>query len=120
MQRSCNTLDGESKSLVTSDILRVKCLNFIRRWVCGWIAIASGVTWIVGIFTIRETAYYSRDLIAPASNYAPISSLRSTLGITSGYNKNLSFFTALYNNIAVAGYPAILWTGLTVGVFVGW
>lgn len=90
------------------------------RWICGWIAIASGVTWLIGIFTIHETAYYGRDVSAPSSVYGPKKSLTKLLGVTSGYDKNMSLFTAMYNNIAVIGYPAILWAGLTVGTFVGW
>lgn len=90
------------------------------RWVCGWIAIASGTTWIIGIFTIHETAYYGRDISLPATACGPNKNFGKRLGITSGYNKDMSIFTAVYNNIGVIGYPAILWAGLTVGSFVGW
>ena len=90
------------------------------RWVCGWIAIASGITWLAGIFTIHETAYYDRDVSAPPHVYPPKKSLTHMLGVTSGYNQHATFLTALYSNIGVMGYPAILWAGLTVGTFVGW
>lgn len=90
------------------------------RWICGWIAIASGVTWLIGIFTILETAYYGRDVTAPASYYGSKKSFVKMLSMTSGYNKHMSFSTAIYTNIGVLGYPAILWAGLTIGTFVGW
>lgn len=90
------------------------------RWICGWIAIASSVTWLIGIFTIHETAYYDRDVSAPASLYGPKKTSLKMLGVTSGYNEHLSLFAAVYRNIGVIGYPAILWAGLTVGTFVGW
>ena len=72
------------------------------------------------IFTIHETAYYDRDVSAPPSLYGPKKTSLKMLGVTSGYNEHLSLFAAVYRNIGVIGYPAILWAGLTVGTFVGW
>lgn len=90
------------------------------RWICGWIAIASCVTWVFGIFSIHETAYYHRDVNLPHSHYGPKKTFVQQLALHSGYNKDLSVFTALYNTVAVATYPPIFWAGLTVGCFVGW
>ena len=89
------------------------------RWICGWIAIASGITWLIGIFTIHETAYYGRDISAPASVYGSKASFTKMLSVSSGYNKHMSLYTGVYNNVGVLGHPAVLWAGLTVGTFVG-
>lgn len=40
------------------------------RWICGWLAIASAVTRVIGVFTIYETAYYRRGPDTPYS-YVP-------------------------------------------------
>lgn len=90
------------------------------RWICWWIAIASGATWVVGIFTIHETGYLHRDVSLPASHFGPKKSFRQMLGLRTGYNPNLSILTAFTNNISVVSYPAVLWAGLTVGCYVGW
>ncbi|KAL3479420.1 MFS general substrate transporter [Aspergillus californicus] len=82
------------------------------RWVCGWIAIASGVTLLVGLATIRETAHY------PGRRRLPYP--RDLLDFKAGFNPGTNIWSVTKSCIAVAAYPAVLWTGLTAGVFVGW
>jgi MFS family permease len=85
-----------------------------------WIAIAAGVTWVVAIFTVNETAYYNRDVKAPESAYGPKNTFVQRMGVTIGYNKDQNIFTAFVNTLAVASYPGVFWSGITVGTFVGW
>jgi MFS family permease len=87
---------------------------------CEWIAIAAGILWVIAIFTVHETTYYQRDVNAPASAFGPKKSFKQKMGITSGYNKDLSYLKALGSTVAVIAYPPVLWSGLTVGTFVGW
>jgi hypothetical protein len=81
---------------------------------------AAGVTWVVSVFTVYETSYYNRNVDAPLDSYEQKKSFIQQLGVTSGYNKDMSFFRVLCNTVAVIGYPPVMWTGLTNGVFVGW
>lgn len=90
------------------------------RWVCGWIAIAAGLTWLVALFTIHETVYRHRDIYASADTYPAKKTFRQRLSITSGYDKNVSFFRSLYDTTAIVAYPGVTWAGFTVGAFVGW
>lgn len=90
------------------------------RWVCGWIAIVVAALWVVAIFAIHETAYPHRDVERPASSFGPRKTYLQRLSITSGYNRNVTFTTAVYSTIGVIAYPGITWAGLTVGAFVGW
>lgn len=91
------------------------------RWTCGFLAIAGGVTFIAGVFTIHETNY-ERGLIDESSD-APIplkKSFITRMALTSGYNKNASFWQTTICILSLALYPPITWVGLTVGTFVGW
>lgn len=85
-----------------------------------WLAIAAGVTWVVGLFTIHETSYYKRDVNASEASYPPRRGLLRNMGVTLGFNREQSLWKALWNTIAVVAYPPVLWSGLTVGTFVGW
>lgn len=92
------------------------------RWMCGWMAIVSSGIFLIGIFTIHETAY-ERDMVQrglPEDAYAPRKSWRSRLSVTSGYNPNASFFEWLFDTLVLVAYPPVIITGLTIGVFVGW
>ncbi|TVY75768.1 putative MFS-type transporter [Lachnellula suecica] len=79
-----------------------------------------GATWIVSIFIVHESSYYKRDVNAPFDSYPSKKTFIQKLSLTNGYNKDTSFLQALWNTIRVLAYPPVLWTGLTVGVFVGW
>ncbi|PCH01397.1 Major facilitator superfamily domain, general substrate transporter [Penicillium occitanis (nom. inval.)] len=92
------------------------------RWTCGLIAIAGGVTFLLGLVSIRESNYprETADVDLPSSSYEPKRSLVSWMSLTSGYREDLSFFKAFWSTIRLAAYPPVTWTGLTVGTFVGW
>ncbi|CAK7219707.1 hypothetical protein SBRCBS47491_003938 [Sporothrix bragantina] len=93
------------------------------RWTCGLIAIAGGVTFLVGIFTIRETNYPPRTPEAvevPAERFPPKRTTLQWMSMTVGYNKDVSFWRMFVRILAMAAYPPVLWTGVTVGTFVGW
>lgn len=92
------------------------------RWTSGFLAIAGGTTFLVGVFTIRESNY-QRDIAnieLPASAYPPKRKFLSWMALTHGYRPDVSFFKAVLNTICLAVYPPIIWTGLLVGTFVGW
>ena len=92
------------------------------RWSCGFLAIAGGVTFLVGFFTIRETNYprHKAGINLSAPTYPAKKTFISWLSITNGYDKEGSFFGTLGRIIYLFAYPPIVWTGLTVGSFVGW
>jgi MFS family permease len=92
------------------------------RWSCGFLAIAGGVTFLVGCFTIRETSYprHKADVNLPLSAYPAKKKFINWLSITNGYDREGSFFGTLWRIICLFAYPPIVWTGLTVGSFVGW
>jgi MFS family permease len=90
------------------------------KWTCGWIAIASGVNLLVALFTVRETAYYNRDVNAPVESFGPKRGFLSYMSVTRGYNRYASFFTSLYNIVSIGLYPPVVWAAITVGVFGGW
>lgn len=93
------------------------------RWQCKFLAIAGALTFLIGLFTIRETSYSrnpASDVTLPPVQYPPKRGLASWLSLTRGYNKHESFWKTFFQIIALAAYPPITWTGLTVGAFVGW
>lgn len=92
------------------------------RWICGWISIASIATFVVGFFTIHETANLNRTEHSDHNRiqYGPKKTFVQELSITSGFNKKSNVFVVIWNMISIVSYPAVLWTGLTVGTFVGW
>jgi MFS family permease len=92
------------------------------RWTCGTLAAGAGATFLVGFFTIRETSYrrQEEDLELPASAYSPKRSFMANLSVTRGYDKEGSFIRTFLRIVTMVAYPPVLWTGLTVGAFVGW
>ncbi|CAK7210553.1 hypothetical protein SEUCBS140593_000865 [Sporothrix eucalyptigena] len=93
------------------------------RWTCGLIAIAGGTTFLVGLVTIRETNYPARTPEAvkkPAEGFPPKHSLLQWMSLSHGYNKDVSFWKTFIRILSMAAYPPVLWTGVTVGTFVGW
>lgn len=92
------------------------------RWTCGFIAVAAGATFVVGIFSIRESNYPRTkvDIELPASAFPPKRSLSSWLSLAHGYDRDESFIRTLGRMVALTAYPPITWTGFTVGTFVGW
>lgn len=92
------------------------------RWSCGLLAVCGGATLLFGTVFIRESNYprEEADVNLPASSYPPKRSFVSWMSVTRGYNKNESFFKIVGRTLALIAYPPILWTGLTIGTFVGW
>lgn len=92
------------------------------RWMCGFMAIAAAVTFLVGLFSIHETAY-KREKVSidlPAAAFSPKRSWLSSLSLTSGYDPEASFWGWLGSTLVLLAYPPVVVVGLTVGVFVGW
>ncbi|RBR10395.1 hypothetical protein FVER53590_25492 [Fusarium verticillioides] len=92
------------------------------RWTCGILSIAAGLTFIVGVFTIRESQY-PRDKVdfsLPIESYKVKRGFLSQLSLTRGYDSNASFVGTFLRILTLVAYPPVLWTGLTVGAFVGW
>lgn len=90
------------------------------RWICGWLAISSGLCWLVAFFTIHETAYRDRDVNASADKFGELKPFKWWLNLISGYDRRIGFLRTTWNMIAVVGYPSVPWVGLVVGAFVGW
>ena len=92
------------------------------RWTCGLLAIAAGATFVVGVFTIHESSYTREkvNLVSLRDAYSPKRSVVQELSILRGYNSEESFFGTFIRIISIVAYPPVVWTGLTVGVFVGW
>lgn len=92
------------------------------RWTSGLLAIAGGATFLVSVFTVRESNYRRdiADVELPASAYPPKRTLLSWMSLTRGYRPDVSFFKGVWATVCLAVYPPIVWTGLLVGTFVGW
>lgn len=93
------------------------------RWTCGLLAIAGGITFLIGIVTIHETHYPARTqeaLERPGDSYPPKRQTTQWLSLTIGYNKEVSFWRTFVRILSMAVYPPVAWTGLAVGTFVGW
>lgn len=92
------------------------------RWMCGFMAIAAATTFVVGVFSIHETAYprEKANLELPASAYPPKRSYISKLSLKHGYDSEASFFGWLGSTLVILAYPPVVFVGLTIGVFVGW
>ena len=93
------------------------------RWMCGFMAIVSGVTFLVGLATIRETSYVvraPRDLEKPESEYEEKRPWIAELSFTRGFNPEASFFGWLLKTVSLVTYPPVWIAGLTVGLFIGW
>ncbi|KAH8676273.1 major facilitator superfamily domain-containing protein [Xylariales sp. PMI_506] len=93
------------------------------RWMCGVMAIVSGITLIFAVVLIKETAYVveggRRELEKPESEYPPKRGWSSSMSLMRGYNRNGSFFGWLLETVQLITYPPVWVTGLTVGVFIG-
>lgn len=91
------------------------------RWMCGVMAIASGVSLVPAWLLLRETAYVmpERDLEKTAAEYPPKKGWVASLSLTSGYDKDASFFTWVSRTICILAYPPVLVTGLTGGLYTG-
>ncbi|KAM3085395.1 hypothetical protein ACMFMG_002473 [Clarireedia jacksonii] len=92
------------------------------RWMLGFTAIAASATFLVGIFTIHESAYAREkaDLNKSALEYPPERSWKEELSLTLGYDREASFGKWVWSTLAILGYPPVLVVGLTIGVCVGW
>lgn len=94
------------------------------KWMCGVMAIISGVTFVGAFLLIKETAYVvgpeGRDLELPASDYPPKRSWFGCLGFTIGYNRHASFFGWVARTVILIAYPPVVISGLICGLFIGW
>jgi MFS family permease len=92
------------------------------RWMLGFMAIAAGVTFVIGIFSIHETAYVRDEatLGLPALEFGEKRSWWKALSVVDGYDGQASFWQWLGNTLVLLAYPPVLFVGLTIGVFVGW
>ncbi|KAH6645112.1 polyamine transporter [Truncatella angustata] len=92
------------------------------RWMCGVLAIAGAATFVVGIFTIRESTYKRAQAEAtlPASAYPAKRTIVQNLDVLRGINREESFWGIVWNMVVMMAYLPITWTGFTIGVFVGW
>lgn len=88
----------------------------------GFMAIAAGATFIVGLFSIHETAYKRENVNyeLPESEFPSKRSWWSALSSKNGYDPEASFWRWLGNTLVLLAYPPVLIVGLTIGVFVGW
>lgn len=94
------------------------------EWICGVMAIVSGVTFLAAVALLKETAYVvgngGRDLVKPAEAYPPKKSWVSSLGLTAGYDMHTSFFSWLARTVILVLYPPVVIAGFTCGLFIGW
>jgi MFS family permease len=92
------------------------------RWMLGFAAIASGATFVVGFFSIHETAYSrdKADLELPKEAYPPKRTFLSSLSLSHGYDPEASFFRWFASTLVLLAYPPVVIVGLTIGVCVGW
>lgn len=94
------------------------------RWICGVMAIVSGVSFVGSIFLVKETAYIvgpeGRDLTRAESDFPPKRTWKSSLGFSVGYDRRASFFKWIGQTVILFAYPPVVLAGLIGGVFVGW
>ncbi|KAJ0416720.1 major facilitator superfamily domain-containing protein [Aspergillus carlsbadensis] len=84
------------------------------RWMCYFLAVAVGVTFVVAVFTVRETTYLEgRPRVAKRSG-------RQWMSLTLGYNPHASFVGTLLDIICNVAYPQLLWAAFSIGISVGW
>ncbi|KAL2842250.1 major facilitator superfamily domain-containing protein [Aspergillus pseudodeflectus] len=84
------------------------------RWMCYFLAVAVGVTFVVAVFTIRETTYLQgRPRVAKRS-------ARQWMSLRLGYNPKASFVRTLLDIICNVAYPQLLWAAFSIGISVGW
>ena len=73
------------------------------RWMCGFMSTTASATFVVGFFTIHETAY-RREMLGldrPTSEYSKKRSSLAALSLTSGYDPEASFLGWLRNTIVL-------------------
>lgn len=94
------------------------------KWICGVMAIASGVTFLFALVLVKETAYVvgleGRDLEKPASEYLQKRTWGASLGFSAGYDRNATFFRWVGRTVVLIAYPPVVITGLICGLFIGW
>lgn len=76
------------------------------RWMCGFMAITASATFVVGFFTIHETAY-KREIVnlnLPESEYSSKRNWFASLSLTSGYDPQISFWGWLGNTLVLLAY----------------
>lgn len=88
------------------------------RWMCGLLAVAVGVLFVMSVFTIRETSYLRQRDAHREITDAPRTQVQ-WMSVTYGYNKNASFWGSMVDILVNAAYPPILWGSITVGIYVG-
>ncbi|KAJ4394659.1 hypothetical protein N0V93_003878 [Gnomoniopsis smithogilvyi] len=93
------------------------------KWICGVMAIVSGVSFIASLVLIKETAYVvgpeGRDLSRPATEFPPKRKWKASLGFSLGYDRQASFFGWIAQTLTLFAYPPVVLAGLICGVFVG-
>ncbi|KAI0125983.1 major facilitator superfamily domain-containing protein [Xylariales sp. AK1849] len=92
------------------------------RWICGVMAIVSGVTVLFAAMLIKETACVTegtRDLEKPLSAYPKKRGWAASLSLTHGFDKKASFFGWVFETVKLMAYPPVWVAGLTVGLFIG-
>ncbi|KAI9648039.1 hypothetical protein NHQ30_002667 [Ciborinia camelliae] len=91
------------------------------RWMMGFLAILAATTFVIGIFTIHETAYPREKAILslPENEYPPKRSRLSDLSLSIGYNPDASPLKWLRGTLTILAYPPILIVSSTLGVCVG-
>ncbi|KAL1853530.1 hypothetical protein Daus18300_011811 [Diaporthe australafricana] len=93
------------------------------KWMCGVMAIVSGVTFLAAVVLLKETAYVvgngGRDLGKPVEAYPPKKPWVRSLGLTAGYDIHASFFSWMSRTIILVLFPPVLIAGLTCGLFIG-
>jgi MFS family permease len=94
------------------------------QWMCGVMAILSGVSFLFAALLIRETAYVvvdgPRDLEKPATAYPEKQGWLAYLSLTRGFDRNASFLGWVFETVKILAYPPVWVSGLTVGLFIGW
>jgi hypothetical protein len=88
---------------------------------CEFMAIAASVTFLVGIFTIHETAY-AREKVnfdLREEEYEPRKSGLKRLDVRDGYDRDASFFGWFGNTLVLLAYPPVVIVGLTVRGWTG-
>lgn len=94
------------------------------KWICGVMAIISGISFLGSFVLIKETAYVigpeGTDLMRSASDYPPKRTWGASLGFSVGYDRHASFFRWIAQTLILFAYPPVVLAGLICGMFVGW
>lgn len=84
------------------------------RWKCYFLAIAVGVVFLVGIFTIRETSYCKRR----GTESGRKRSHWQWMSLTT-FQPTCFFPSNALDILPNAAYPPLTWCSLTIGISVG-